>query len=74
MKRLNKEVEQFFNDHYKDHEELKTEISKWMAKTDKELDELQTKARGFEKEFEDKFVKVDKWLSKKLQDFGKKFE
>ncbi|MFC4320608.1 hypothetical protein [Litchfieldia salsa] len=73
MKRLNKEVEQFFNDHYKEHEELKAEIEKWVSKTDKELTNLNQKSSSFEKDFENRFERVNQWLGKKQVELERKF-
>jgi hypothetical protein len=73
MQRLNKEVEQFFNEHYKKHDELKGEIEKWISKTDKGLTNLNHKASSFEKDFEDRFERVDKWFGKKQKELESKF-
>ncbi|MBD8067488.1 hypothetical protein [Bacillus sp. PS06] len=74
MKRLNKEVELFFNNYYKDHDQLQLEIEKWIDGTDKGLDDLSNKAASFESDFEERFEKVNHWLRKKQFEMENRFE
>ncbi|WP_078548013.1 hypothetical protein [Litchfieldia alkalitelluris] len=74
MQRLNKEMEDFFNNRYSDHEELKSEIEKWTQKTDKNLAKLEKQAASFESDFENRFERVDKWLAKKQKGLESKFK